>query len=143
VHPRLLAAAHSAEVQVTVSTAYGRKYIARAILNGPGGVAAKVVTVWIVKTGGRGSAVDHRLPGEEKMNYKLMDSVVLVRDLPEHGLRKGDLGAVVELYEPDGMEVEFVRVSGKTQATVTLLCDDVRRIAAEDQLAVRRVKRTA
>jgi hypothetical protein len=69
--------------------------------------------------------------------------VVLVRDLPEHSLRKGDLGAIVELYEPDGIEVEFVRASGKTQAAITLTTDDVRRVADEDLLSVRRVKRTA
>jgi hypothetical protein len=42
------------------------------------------------------------------MKYKLLDTVVLDRDLPEHGLRSGDLGAVVEVYEPDGLEVGFV-----------------------------------
>ena len=54
------------------------------------------------------------------MMYKLLDTVVLDRDLPEHGLRNGDLGAVVEVYAPDGLEVEFVTASGKTQALVTL-----------------------
>ena len=54
------------------------------------------------------------------MEYKLLDTVVLDRDLAEHGLRSGDLGAVVEVYEPDGLEVEFVTASGKTQALVTL-----------------------
>ena len=41
------------------------------------------------------------------------------RDISERGLRKG-LGAVVELDERDGIEVEFVRASGKTQALVEL-----------------------
>jgi hypothetical protein len=39
-------------------------------------------------------------------------AIVLDRDLPAHGLRKGDLGAVVQVYEPDGLEVEFVTASG-------------------------------
>jgi hypothetical protein len=47
------------------------------------------------------------------MKYKLLDTVVLDRDLPQHGLRAGDLGAVVEVYEPEGLEVEFVTASGK------------------------------
>jgi hypothetical protein len=38
------------------------------------------------------------------MTYKALDTVVLDRDLPEHGLRAGDLGAVVETYPPDGLE---------------------------------------
>jgi len=77
------------------------------------------------------------------MNYKLLDSVVLERDLPEHGLRKGDLGAVVELYEPNALEVEFVRASGKTQALVTLGVSDVRHVAEEDLVSIRQVKRSA
>ena len=43
------------------------------------------------------------------MRFALLDTVVLNRDLPGHGLRAGDLGAVVELYQPDGVEVEFVQ----------------------------------
>ena len=40
------------------------------------------------------------------MNYRKLDTVVLARDLPDHGLCAGDLGAVVEIYLPDGLEVE-------------------------------------
>ena len=32
------------------------------------------------------------------MKFALLDTVVLNRDVPEHGLRAGDLGAVAELY---------------------------------------------
>ncbi len=32
------------------------------------------------------------------MTYQLLDTIVLERDLPEHGLRQGDLGAIVEIY---------------------------------------------
>ncbi len=73
------------------------------------------------------------------MMYKLLDIVVLDRDLPEHGLRAGDLGAVVEVYEPDGLEVEFVTASGKTQALVTLNVNDVRPVQENDLVAVRSV----
>ncbi|MHC4614979.1 MAG: DUF4926 domain-containing protein, partial [Planctomycetota bacterium] len=59
------------------------------------------------------------------MQYKLLETVVLNTDLPEHGLKKGDLGAVVQIYEPDGLEVEFVSASGQTQALVTLQVDAV------------------
>ena len=40
------------------------------------------------------------------LDYKLLDTVVLARSLPDHGLIEGDLGTVVELYPPDGLEVE-------------------------------------
>jgi hypothetical protein len=42
-------------------------------------------------------------------------TVVLERDLPEYRLRRGDLGAVVQVYEPEGLEVEFVTASGDRQ----------------------------
>lgn len=66
-----------------------------------------------------------------------LDSVVLERDLPEHGLRKGDLGAVVCVYGPDTFEVEFVRVSGRTQALVQLTRGDIRPTNESDVPAVR------
>jgi hypothetical protein len=77
------------------------------------------------------------------MDFKVLDTVVLTRDLPTHGLRAGDLGAVVEIYEPDGMEVEFVTASGKTGAVVTVRISDVRRVAENDLVAVRPLDRTA
>ena len=73
------------------------------------------------------------------MKYKLLDTVVLNRDLPQHGLRAGDLGAVVEVYDPDGLEVQFVTASGKTQALVTLNVNDVRPVQENDLVAVRSV----
>lgn len=75
------------------------------------------------------------------MSHKTLDTVVLSRDLPEEGLRAGDLGAVVEVYEPDGIEVEFVTASGRTGALVTLGADDVRPVAETDLVAVRTLER--
>lgn len=77
------------------------------------------------------------------MRYETLDTVVLARDLPENGLRSGDLGAVVEVYEPDGLEVEFVTASGRTTAVLTLKVQDVRPIADTDLVAVRSIKRSA
>jgi hypothetical protein len=77
------------------------------------------------------------------MKFKQLDTVVLDRDVPQSGLRKGDLGAVVETYEPDGLEVEFVTASGRTQALVTLKVDDVRAVMDEDLISVRPLTRGA
>ena len=77
------------------------------------------------------------------MKFKKLDTVVLDRDVLAHGLRRGDLGAVVEVYEPDGLEVEFVTASGRTQAVVTLKAGDVRVIAQEDLIAVRSLAKKA
>ena len=77
------------------------------------------------------------------MKYRTLDTVVLDTDLPEYNLRKGDLGAVVEVYEPDGIEVEFVTASGRTQALVTLSETDVRSVASNDLVSVRPLSRSA
>ncbi len=67
-----------------------------------------------------------------------LDSVVLVRDLPEHGLKAGDVGAVVYVYEKgDGIEVEFVSGEGATVAVVTLRRKDVRPMGRDEILHVR------
>jgi len=77
------------------------------------------------------------------MRFKELDTVVLDRDLPEQGLRKGDLGAVVQVYAPAGLEVEFVTASGRTQALVTLRVADVRAVRDEDLISVRQLVRGA
>jgi hypothetical protein len=77
------------------------------------------------------------------MTYRVLDTVVLDRDLPEHGLRKGDLGSVVEVYAPDGLEVEFVTASGRSAALVTLNGRDVRPVSDDDLVSVRPSRRSA
>ena len=73
------------------------------------------------------------------MTLQPLDVVVLTHDLPAHGLRAGDLGAVVDVYSPDAVEVEFVAASGRTQALVTLQSADLRAVADSDLVAVRSV----
>lgn len=71
------------------------------------------------------------------MTFQLLDTVVLNHDVPEHGLRRGDLGAVVDVYGSEGLEVEFVTGSGRTQALLTLAVTDVRPVEDRDLIAVR------
>ena len=71
------------------------------------------------------------------MKFNPLDTVVLNRDLPKQDLRKGDLGAVVHVYPPDGLEVEFVTASGRTEALVTLQEIDVRAVGDTDLVSVR------
>jgi hypothetical protein len=77
------------------------------------------------------------------MTFKELDTVVLDRDLPDEHLRKGDLGAIVQVYEPDCFEVEFVTASGRTQALVTLRAADLRRVGDDDLVTVRTLAGTA
>ena len=69
--------------------------------------------------------------------FRELDTVVLLKDLPEAGLRGGDLGAVVQVYGTEALEVEFVTASGRTQALLTLPIKDVRPVRDDDLLAVR------
>lgn len=71
------------------------------------------------------------------MTFKLLDVVVLNKDEPEHGLKRGDLGTIVDVYERDAVEVEFVTAVGGTEAVVTLKPSDLRGVHRTDLLAVR------
>jgi hypothetical protein len=59
-----------------------------------------------------------------------LEMVVLIRDLPESGLNRGDVGTVVHRYDGgNGYEVECVSGEGGTVAVVTLTADDIRPVA--------------
>ncbi|MBK4729623.1 DUF4926 domain-containing protein [Oxynema sp. CENA135] len=51
---------------------------------------------------------------------KILDVVALNTDLPEQNLYKGQVGTIVEVYEPNVFEVEFVDLEGKTYGVETL-----------------------
>lgn len=51
---------------------------------------------------------------------KLLDVVALTEDLPGYGLRRGQVGTIVELLGSDAFMVEFVDNSGRTYATLSL-----------------------
>jgi Domain of unknown function (DUF4926) len=56
-----------------------------------------------------------------------LDSVVLAADLPDQGLRKGDIGTVVLVHQAGaGYEVEFTTLDGESVGVVTLTREQVR-----------------
>ncbi len=67
------------------------------------------------------------------MSIELLDTIVLDVDLPSHGLERGDIGAVVEVYSSAAVEVEFVTASGQTQALVTLDTTQIRPVGPRDR----------
>lgn len=71
------------------------------------------------------------------MSFHALDVVVLNTDLPAQGLKRGDLGAVVDVYSPEAIEVEFVTASGRTQALITLRPSDIREVGDDDLVSVR------
>jgi hypothetical protein len=72
------------------------------------------------------------------MTTKLLEVIVLERDLPEHGLEHGDIATAVEVYPGGAVEAEFVTTGGYTQALVTLYPEDFRATNPDDILSVRR-----
>ena len=87
---------------------------------------------------GKSKAKFFRAVGFNKSNAKLLkkvkmihelDTIVLSRDIKEHNLRRGDIGAVVHCYKNNTVfEVEFVTAGGNTIALLTLTQDDIRPI---------------
>ena len=73
------------------------------------------------------------------MNINSLHPVVLNEDLPVHGLKRGDVGAVVEIYSPEDFEVEFVTGAGRTQALVSLHINQIRPVGPQDIPSVRRL----
>lgn len=131
------ALARAGEAELGEATAFGQKYLVRGILQGPSR-GADGDGLDRASRGSRGPIRDS-LSGSECMTatYRELDTVVLRADIPASGLRAGDLGAVVQVYGPDAVEVEFVTASGRTQALLTLRTDEVRPVRDNDLLAVR------
>jgi len=67
-----------------------------------------------------------------------LDTVVLTHDIEEHGLRAGDMGAVVLCHgSGEAFEVEFVTGEGETVAVLTLRAQEVRPMLAQEILHAR------
>ena len=56
---------------------------------------------------------------------KLFDVVALTRDLPEHSLRRGQVGTVVEELGANAFEVEFADDAGHTYASLGLTAEQL------------------
>ena len=56
---------------------------------------------------------------------KLLDVVAVLNNSDAEGVEVGDVGTVVELLPPDGVEVEFLDRSGRTRCLATFHVEDV------------------
>ncbi len=74
---------------------------------------------------------------------KLFDQMALTRDLPEKGLRRGDVATIVEFVTGRGGEqgcvVEIFNALGETVAVVTVESDALEPLSANEVLSVRRL----
>ncbi len=62
-----------------------------------------------------------------------LESVVLTEDIPDLGLKSGDIGTVVLVHRGgEGYEVEFVTLDGETVAVISLSANQVRTIRGRE-----------
>jgi hypothetical protein len=59
------------------------------------------------------------------MKISAFDSVVVMRNLPEHGLVRGDVGDVLQVHQPNEVRVQFISPVGRPTTIVTLHEEDV------------------
>ncbi len=73
-----------------------------------------------------------------------LDTVALTHDIPEHNLKKGDMGAVVHCYKNNSaFEVEFVTADGNTIALLMLNRSDIRNINGKEVMHARELMQIA
>lgn len=60
-----------------------------------------------------------------KRKMKLLDTVALLKDLPERKLKRGEVGTIVEMLAPEVYEVEFCDDEGQTYAELALRSDQL------------------
>lgn len=58
-------------------------------------------------------------------NPKLFDLVAVVRTDDSSEVQPGDVGTIVEMLPPDGLEVEFLDRDGHTRCVTTLHVADI------------------
>ena len=69
------------------------------------------------------------------------DCVVLTQDLPDEGLKTGDIGTVVHIHQDAvGYEVEFMTLKGETVAVTTVLPGQLRAVTKRDMAHVRELR---
>ncbi|MBA3568127.1 MAG: DUF4926 domain-containing protein [Pyrinomonadaceae bacterium] len=59
---------------------------------------------------------------------KVLDVVALMEEVPEHGLRRGEVGTVVERWKDGAFEVEFSDDSGEAYAFAALRGDQLMKL---------------
>jgi hypothetical protein len=64
---------------------------------------------------------------------ELLSVVALTKDLPEKGLRRGQVGTIVEVLAPGVYEMEFSDDAGQTYASLALPSEQLMRLYHEIQ----------
>jgi hypothetical protein len=56
---------------------------------------------------------------------KIHDVIALIEDLPQHNLKRGQVGTIIEAWESGVFEVEFANTNGVAYAMVALRADQM------------------
>lgn len=65
--------------------------------------------------------------------FKEHDRIVLTSDLPEGGLKAGDVGTIVHVFGQErAFEVEFLALDGHTVAVATVTPSQLRAVTTSD-----------
>ncbi len=75
------------------------------------------------------------------MAYKLFEEVVLRKDIPERGLKRGDVATLVEHHPvsdgEDGYSLEFFNAVGETIAVITVPESFIEQLTENEIFSVR------
>ena len=75
------------------------------------------------------------------MTYKLFEEVVLTKDIPKRGLKKGDVATIVEHHPvsdgEDGYSLELFNALGDTIAVITLPESAIEPLTEDEIFSVR------
>jgi hypothetical protein len=79
--------------------------------------------------------------------FELYKDAILTVDLPDEGLRAGDVGTIVERHEAPGVaeigySVEFFDMTGRTVAVVTVPASQLRLPTSADRPSVRELSQS-
>lgn len=95
------------------------------------GLAEEDIVKWLVEYGGHCDCeVIMNVEGTWREYFEkeiqVLDVVTLIEDIPERGLRRGQVGTVVESLDKDVFEVEFSDDEGRTYASTSLRAGQMR-----------------
>ena len=75
------------------------------------------------------------------MTYKLFEEVVLTKDIPKRGLKKGDVATLVEHHPvsegEDGYSLELFNAVGDTIAVITVSESSIEPLTKDEIFSVR------
>jgi hypothetical protein len=125
----LLVAALEGNAVAGEADQYGRRYVLDFTMSTPAG-QARVRSSWIIRPDEDfprlTSCYVHSRPWTNMTNpIQLLDVVALLEDLPEKGLRRGQVGTAVEELGPRVFEVEFSDDEGRTYASLALRAEQL------------------